>query len=107
MKRNLRADEAAAILNCSKTSVYRLIEEGDLPAFKLRPGGAYRVPAEGLERFIRTRLAAQEVERLALTFDSAPNDTRNRQARFTRPGQPDRLDRKTGGHTLEKEIRNS
>ncbi|VBB42839.1 hypothetical protein TRIP_B220087 [uncultured Desulfatiglans sp.] len=110
MRRNLRVDEVAAALSCSKTSVYRLIETGDLPAFKLRPGGAYRVPAGGLERFIRARLAAQEVERLALTFDdnvSAPNDTRRAQPRFTEPARPDRLDRKTGGPAHEKEIPDS
>jgi excisionase family DNA binding protein len=40
--------EAAKHLGMSTSSVYRAIELGTLPAFRLRPMGALRIPADAL-----------------------------------------------------------
>jgi excisionase family DNA binding protein len=45
----LSPSEAAERLGMSKASVYRAIELGTLPAFRLRPMGALRIPADALE----------------------------------------------------------
>lgn len=52
-KRNLTPAEAGEFLGCSRKLVYRLIEEGALPAFMLRDGvkGALRIPRVSLERY--------------------------------------------------------
>ena len=42
--------EAAKSLGLSTRSVYRTIENGHLPAVRLRPQGALRIPATALER---------------------------------------------------------
>jgi excisionase family DNA binding protein len=41
--------EAAKRLGMSTSSVYRAIELGTLPAFRLRPMGALRIPADSLQ----------------------------------------------------------
>jgi excisionase family DNA binding protein len=47
--RYLTPNEAAERLGMSIWSVYRAIEHGTLPAFRLRPMGALRIPADALE----------------------------------------------------------
>jgi excisionase family DNA binding protein len=47
--RYLSPAEAAEQLGMSISSVYRAIELGTLPAFRLRPMGALRIPADALE----------------------------------------------------------
>jgi excisionase family DNA binding protein len=42
-------EEAAHELRVSKASVYRAIESGNLPAIRLQPLGALRIPADALE----------------------------------------------------------
>lgn len=58
MKKNLHIDEVSEILGCSKSTVYRIITEGDLKAFQLRNGGTLRIPASELERFQKERIQA-------------------------------------------------
>ena len=41
--------EAAAELGVSKSTVYRAVESGHLPAIRLQPLGALRIPASALE----------------------------------------------------------
>jgi excisionase family DNA binding protein len=48
-KRFLSPAEAAAELGVSKSSIYRSIEAGHLPAVRLQPLGALRIPADALE----------------------------------------------------------
>jgi excisionase family DNA binding protein len=45
----LSVGEAAHELRMSKASVYRAIESGNLPAVRLQPLGALRIPASSLE----------------------------------------------------------
>lgn len=54
-KRNLTPFEAAGCLRCSLSLVYRLIQNGLLPAFPLHglERGALRIPYEGLVRYER------------------------------------------------------
>jgi excisionase family DNA binding protein len=47
--RYLTPAQAAERLGMSKASVYRAIEQGALPAFRLRPMGALKIPADALE----------------------------------------------------------
>ena len=55
MKRNLPLSKVAEVLECDVRTVRRLIDEGELIAFKLRdkPGSALRVPEEALEIYRR------------------------------------------------------
>jgi excisionase family DNA binding protein len=46
----LTTAEAARVLRCSRGTVYRLIDEGKLPA--LRVGGRLRIDAGQLERWL-------------------------------------------------------
>lgn len=48
-KRFLSSSEAAEELGVSKSTVYRSIESGHLPAIRLQPLGALRIPASALE----------------------------------------------------------
>jgi excisionase family DNA binding protein len=47
--RYLSVGEGAHELRVSKASVYRAIESGNLPAVRLQPLGALRIPSEALE----------------------------------------------------------
>ena len=51
MKKSLRPDEIAEILNCHRRTVYRLIEDGELEAFRVR--SSLRVSTEQLESYIK------------------------------------------------------
>ena len=48
-RKYLSVGEAAYELRVSKASVYRAIESGNLPAIRLQPLGALRIPADALE----------------------------------------------------------
>jgi excisionase family DNA binding protein len=48
-KRFLSPSEVAAELGVSKSSIYRAVDSGHLPAVRLQPLGALRIPAEALE----------------------------------------------------------
>jgi len=45
--------EAAAFLHCHTSTLYRLAERGQIPAFRL--GGGWRLTWEALERWMRSR----------------------------------------------------
>jgi len=49
LKRYFRIDEVAAYFSISARTVYRLIDEGDLQAIRIR--GCVRVSAEEIRRF--------------------------------------------------------
>jgi excisionase family DNA binding protein len=48
-RRYLSVGEVAHELPVSKASIYRAVESGNLPAVRLAPLGALRIPAEALE----------------------------------------------------------
>ena len=48
-RRYLSVGEVAQELRISKASVYRAVESGSLPAVRLQPLGALRIPREALE----------------------------------------------------------
>lgn len=50
MKNLLTVQEVAEELAYTKTTVYRMIQRGDLPAYKV--GSEYRIQREDLERFV-------------------------------------------------------
>ena len=50
-----KISEVAKILRLSKLSVYKLIGNGDLIAFKTRKNGHFRVDSDELKRFINAR----------------------------------------------------
>lgn len=43
--------EAAAVLGLSRSSIYRLADEGKLPAFRT-PGGCLRIPTEAIRDMV-------------------------------------------------------
>ena len=51
--RFITASEVAGILRVSRMSVYRMIKQGELPAFRLPAG--YRVREEDVHRYLRER----------------------------------------------------
>ncbi len=53
--RFLRVEQIHEILNCSRRHVYNLIEQGDLPGFKIGGRGGIRVRESKLEAFIAQR----------------------------------------------------
>jgi excisionase family DNA binding protein len=61
-KRYLTPAEAAEFYNCSRKTVYKMIDEGVLPAFPLRDGvkSAKRIPTAALERY-----AVQQAQKMA------------------------------------------
>lgn len=59
-KRNYRVDEVAEILNCSSRTVYRLVADGEIIAFRLR--SALRVSSSSLEFFIKRQISAFQFE---------------------------------------------
>ncbi|MDY6879250.1 MAG: helix-turn-helix domain-containing protein [Thermodesulfobacteriota bacterium] len=54
MKENLRIDEVSEILSCSARTVYRLVQEGELLAFKIR--SSLRVPRAELDLYVRRQI---------------------------------------------------
>jgi excisionase family DNA binding protein len=47
-RRYLSVGEAALALRVSRTSIYRAVKRGTLPAVQLQPRGALRIPTEAL-----------------------------------------------------------
>jgi excisionase family DNA binding protein len=52
----LSVREAAQVLRCSPQTVYRAVHENRIQWFRLRPGGAIRIPYFALEGLIRPHL---------------------------------------------------
>ena len=48
MKKNLTVNETATELNCSRVTVYSMLNKGELYGFKV--GGATRIPMEAIEQ---------------------------------------------------------
>jgi len=48
----LDVDEAAKRLNVSRATIYRLVGDGRLPAFRLSEAGALRIPADELDAWL-------------------------------------------------------
>ncbi len=51
----LSVREVAKLLRVSRRTAYALVESGALPALRLTPTGAWRIPAADLERFLETK----------------------------------------------------
>jgi excisionase family DNA binding protein len=51
-KENLRLDEVAEILRISRSTIYRMIDNGDLPAFKLPNRRSWLVKKETIEKIL-------------------------------------------------------
>ena len=54
MKRLINVSEAAQILNCSKRTIRRLINDGALPCLKVR--GSIRIQSEALSAYINGQI---------------------------------------------------
>ena len=57
-KENLRPDECADILDCSRRTIYRLVANGELLAFQvggLKKGGL-RIPRKELDNYIKRNM---------------------------------------------------
>ena len=54
IKKYYRPDEVAAILRISRSTVYRLIEDGTLPAVQI--GAVYRIPVDAVDNLTDLRL---------------------------------------------------
>lgn len=53
----LTLDEVAAYLKVTKRTLYRLAQDGKLPAFKV--GGSWRFKREAIDAWIQEQMAAQ------------------------------------------------
>ena len=70
----LSVGEVAHLLRVSKASVYRAVERGELPAIRLAPLGALRIPKAALEVpavALRTAVAAVEARAYGGTREAA------------------------------------
>ncbi len=65
--KNLRVDQVAERLNCSPRSVYRLIVDGALPAFRIR--SSLRVPVDAVEAYIGRQILEFQKELYGLESD--------------------------------------
>ena len=63
MTKNLTLKTVAELLGCSKRTVYRLIADAELRAFKVR--GSLRVPEESLEEYRARQIAKLAEEQYA------------------------------------------
>jgi len=70
MKRLLRLDECADILDISPRTVYRLVGDGDLPALKVRNG--IRIDTQDLNSYIEKQKARFAID---FGFNVTPNAT--------------------------------
>lgn len=57
----LTLDEVAAYLKAGKKTVYRLVQEGQIPGFKL--GGTWRFRRTELDRWIAAQIADKAQDR--------------------------------------------
>lgn len=60
MKRNLQVSEAAEMLSCSRRSIYRLLERGEITGFKI--GSSLRITSESLHAFRNRAVALYQEE---------------------------------------------
>jgi excisionase family DNA binding protein len=65
MKRNLTLKTVADLLGSSTRTIYRLIADGELTAFKVR--GGLRIPEESLEEY-RRRQTLKYIEENGITL---------------------------------------
>ncbi len=65
MKRNLSIKQTAELLNCSISSVYRLLDDGEILAFRVR--GSLRIAEESLELY-RMRQISKYLDENAITL---------------------------------------
>ena len=63
MKRHFNVHEVADLLNCSVKSIYRLISDGQLIAFRLRQGGSLRIPRNSVDDYIKRRIINYQLEK--------------------------------------------
>ena len=70
--RVLRPDQVAEILKVSRRTVYRLVSEGELEAFRVR--GSLRVRQSDVDRYIRRQIAVFQRE-TGIAEDSVPDET--------------------------------
>lgn len=57
----LTLDEVAVYLKAGKKTVYRLVQQGEIPAFKL--GGTWRFRSSELDRWIAAQIAEKTQDR--------------------------------------------
>jgi excisionase family DNA binding protein len=65
----LTVREVAVELRCSPQMVYRAIHENKIPWFRLREGGAIRVPYFGVEALVAPHLASAMEQATAATSE--------------------------------------
>jgi len=65
----LRITEVAALLGLGRSTVYELVQRGELPVIHV--GRAVRVPAAALERWVERRRVEAESDKDAGAADSA------------------------------------
>ena len=53
----LSLPEACELLRCSRTTIYSLIRDGDIPAFRLAKGGNWKFRRSQLEQWLSDREA--------------------------------------------------
>jgi excisionase family DNA binding protein len=70
MKRLLRLDEAASLLDISPRTIYRLVSSGDLPALKVR--GGIRIDTQDLNTYIEKQKTIFAID---FGFSVTPNAT--------------------------------
>lgn len=68
-KKNLRVDEVGDEMNISRSTVYRLIADGHLTAFRLRPNGDLRITRESLDKYISHRIMRYRLEKEIVSND--------------------------------------
>jgi excisionase family DNA binding protein len=52
LPRVLTVNEAAATLRCSRATLYALIRQNELPAFRMGPRGSLRLRVDAVERWM-------------------------------------------------------
>ena len=72
----LTINEGAAWLEVSKTTLYRRIAAGELPAVKLGGVGPIRIPASGLEEFLERSLIGSPTAGASALPSGAPANPR-------------------------------
>jgi len=68
--RVLRPDQVAEILDVSRRTVYRLVAEGELEAFRVR--GSLRIRESAVRAYIRRQIALFQAEN-GVVGDSVPS----------------------------------
>jgi len=70
--RVLRPDQVSEILKVSRRTVYRLVSEGELEAFRVR--GSLRVRQSAVKAYIRRQIALFQAEN-GVAWDSVSDET--------------------------------